>query len=52
MRDVRRAGFAKLPLMSVLGKRERALDQRDVGSGQVVTEMPGEVRNFRHAKSS
>src|SRR5205085_314478 len=33
----------------MLGKRERALDQRDIGGRQVVTKMAGEFGDFRHA---
>jgi hypothetical protein len=38
--------------MRVLGKRERALDERDVRRWQIVTEMSGEFGDFRHARSS
>ena len=49
MRNVRFAGLAELALMGVLGKGERALDQRDVRRRQVVAKMSGEFGYFRHA---
>ena len=51
VRDVGFARLAKLALMRVFGKRERALDQRYVRRGQVVTKVSGEFGDFRHAWS-
>ena len=48
MRNIGFARFSKLALMRVFGKGERALDQRDVRSWQVVAKMSGEFGNFRH----
>jgi hypothetical protein len=50
MRDVVLAGLAELALMGMLGKRERALDQRDVEGRQIVTKVSGEFGDFRHAQ--
>ena len=52
MRDVRLARLAELAAVGGLGELERALDQRDVRRRQVVTEVPGEFGNLRHAGSS
>ena len=49
MRDVGLARLAELALVRVFGECERALDQRYVRRGQVVTKVSGEFGNFRHA---
>ena len=48
MSDVGLARLAKLSLVCFLGKGERALDQRDVRSLEIVTKVPGEFGDFRH----
>ena len=49
VRDVRLAGLAELAAVRRIGKLERALDERDVRRRQVVAEVSGELRDFRHA---
>ena len=51
MRDVRLAGLAELAAVGRVGELERALDERDVRRRQVVAEVSGELRDFRHASS-
>ena len=51
MRDVRLAGLAELAAVGRLGELERALDERDVRRRQVMAEVSGELRDFRHASS-
>ena len=49
MRDVRLARLAELAAMGGVGELERALDERDIRRRQVVAEVSGELRDFRHA---
>ena len=51
MRDVRLARLAELAAMGGVGELERALDERDVRRRQVIAEVSGELRDFRHASS-
>ena len=52
MRDVGLAGLAELAAMGRVREFERALDERDVRRRQVIAEVSGELRYFRHARSS
>ena len=52
MRDVGLAGLAELAAMSRIRELPRALDERDVRRRQVIAEVSGELRNFRHAGTS
>ena len=49
VRDVRLAGLAELAAVRGVREVERALDEREVRQRQVVAEVPGELRDFRHA---
>ena len=49
VRDVRLARLAELAAMGGVGELERALDERDIRRRQVIAEMSGELRDFRHA---
>ena len=51
VRDVRLARLPELPAMGGVGKLERALDERDIRRRQVIAEVSGELRYFRHAPS-
>ena len=48
MRDVGLARLAELPAVGRVGELERALDERDVRRRQVIAEVSGELRDFRH----
>ena len=51
VRDVRLAGLAELAAMGRVGELERALDERDIRRRQVIAEVSGELRDFRHGAS-
>jgi hypothetical protein len=48
MRDVGFARFAELAAVGGLGELERARDERDIGSGQIVPQVLGELRDLGH----
>ncbi len=51
MRDVGLAGLAELAAVGRVRELPRALDERDVRRRQVIAEVSGELRDFRHARS-